>query len=655
MKKTLKIFALISFCLIILIANQSFATQVEAVNVTTEAELREALESGKNVVLSNDIEIKEISNSTADGDRNKAGIVLAKSVTLNGNGKKITSNLSRIFEIYATEGKCEITFENVTVENSLAGGRCVDTRTDNIVFNVNNSTLKTLKGAYDQTITVGGNAYTTPIEINLNKSKIIAGSHYAIIVFNPVKLNINNCEAVAGFAALYMKEGSAGSEVSINNSTLTGTNSWPSASGIFGTITLEDAKIKIDAKNSTIIAKETNTANEFVLYDKVGGSTITTYNTKLQTDKYSMMYKEGTKVILGDKTILVDPSITSEEDLKDFVTANAICKKTGTNEYTVYKQYSITVKDVEGGKLTVDKTKVINGEKITLAVAVQEGYEFKTIEISDGKKTKKISDGEYVFDFESDVTVTPVFESLAPVVEIPDEVVVDVKTEEMLLGSLEKILKEDEELATLVKNNKVEVEVVLEDIKVEEKEKEVIEKAIGEKVKDIKVAKYLDISVNVKVKSDNAPEGKVVGNLEELKEKLTFTVVIPTDLPKVEEGYSRTYYIVRNHNGVVEILDAKVSEDGKSLNFASDKFSTYALAYVDEKVENKVEDKVDEKVEDKVDDKVDDKVEVEEKKEEKDETPKTGTINFTMYVIIAVVVLTAVKISIKRKNGKYSK
>ena len=120
MKKTLKIFALISFCLIILIANQSFATQVEAVNVTTEAELREALESGKNVVLSNDIEIKEISNSTVDGDRNKAGIVLAKSVTLDGNGKTITtSKVGTLFEIYSTEGNCEVTFGNVKLENNI--------------------------------------------------------------------------------------------------------------------------------------------------------------------------------------------------------------------------------------------------------------------------------------------------------------------------------------------------------------------------------------------------------------------------------------------------------------------------------------------------------------------------------------------------------
>lgn len=641
MKKVLKIFALISLCLIILMTNQSFASQVETVEVTNEAELREALESGKNVVLKNDITISNKTTSTLTTDARDVGIAIngEGNITIDGNGKTISSTaVKSLFEIYATgSSKINVTFKNVKLEAGKSGGRCVDTRTTNIILNINDSNLTTFKGAYDQTITIGGSAYETPIEVNINNSNIISKSHYAIISFNPVKLNINNCEAVAGFSALYMKEGSNGSEISINNSKLSGTNSWPAASGIFGTITLEDEKIKIDAKNSTIIAKETNTANEFVLYDTVGGSTITTYNTKLQTDKYSMKYKEGTKVILGDKTILVDPSITDKEMLKEFMASDTICKKTGNNEYTILKQYSIAVKDVEGGNVTVDKEKAIYGETITFSVATQEGYEFKTIEISDGKKTEKISEGEYVFNFESDVIITPIFESLAPVVEIPKEVVIDSKTEDMLLGSLEKLIKEDEELATLVKNNKVEVEVVLEDIKVEEKEKEVIEKVIGEKVKDIKVAKYLDISVNVKVKLDEIPEGKVVGNLEELKEKLTFTLSIPTDLPKVEEGYSRTYYIVRNHNGVVEILDTKVSEDGKALNFESDKFSTYALAYVDEKVEDKIENKV------------------EDKKEEKDETPKTGTVNFTMYVAIAVVVLAVVKVSIKRKNGKYSK
>lgn len=625
--------SLMLLLVLIMIPGIIFASE----EVSTEAELRQALETGKSVALKNDIVISNKTTSTLTTQDRDVGIVIngEGSIIIDGNGKTISSSaIKSLFEIYATgSSKINVTFKNVILETSKAEGRCIDTRTSNIVLNINNSKLTTLKGAYDQVITVGGPAYTTPIEINLNKSEIVAGSHYAIVTFNPVKLNINNCEDVEGFAAIYMKEGSAGSEVIINNSKITGTNSWSADSGDFGTITLEDTKITIDAKNSSIIAKETNTANQFVLDDRNGGNTIKTYNTKIETDKYSMRYKEGTKVILGDKTILVDQSITSEEMLKDFILSDTVCQKTGTNEYTIFKKYSITVKDVEGGKVIADKTEAIYGEQINVKVETAEGYEFKYLEISSENAGGPIDTISFLMPYEADITITPVFESLAPVVEIPDEVVIDKETEEMLLGTLEEALKENEELATLVKNNKVEVEVVLEDIKVKDKEKEVIEKAIEEKVKDIKVAKYIDISVNVKVKLDEIPDGKIVGNLEELKEKLTFTVSIPTDLPKIEEGYSRTYYIVRNHNGVVEILETKVTEDGKSLNFDSDKFSTYAIAYVDEKIEEKVEDK----------------------KEEKDETPKTGTVNFTMYVVIAVVAIILVKSSIKRKNGKYSK
>lgn len=337
-------------------------------------------------------------------------------------------------------------------------------------------------------------------------------------------------------------------------------------------------------------------------------------------------------VVLGN-TKVSGGSFDKEID-KQYLSEGKICPNIN-DRYVVAPdtKFDIIIKDVEGGKATVDKTKAQYGEVVNVKIETAEGYEFKYLEISTGTAGGPIDTISFLMTYEADITITPVFESLVPVVEIPDEVAVNKETEEMLLGSLEEILKENKELATLVKNNKVEIEVVLEDIKLEDKEKEVIEKSIEEKIKDIKVAKYLDISVNVKIKLDEIPEGKVVGNLEELKEKLTFTVAIPTNLPKVEAGYSRTYYIIRNHDGVVEILETKVTEDGKSLNFDSDKFSTYAIAYVDEIIEDKVEDK----------------------KEEKDETPKTGTVNFTIYVVIAIVVLAIVKVSIKRKKGKYSK
>lgn len=62
-------------------------------------------------------------------------------------------------------------------------------------------------------------------------------------------------------------------------------------------------------------------------------------------------------------------------------------------------------------------------------------------------------------------------------------------------------------------------------------------------------------------------------------------VALPKTLQKAEDGYSRTYYIIREHNNETEILNTTLSEDGKYLTFESDKFSSFALAFVDKKIE----------------------------------------------------------------------
>ena len=72
-------------------------------------------------------------------------------------------------------------------------------------------------------------------------------------------------------------------------------------------------------------------------------------------------------------------------------------------------------------------------------------------------------------------------------------------------------------------------------------------------------------------------------NLHELTEKVNLTVAVPKDIPAVAEGYTRTYYILREHNGVVEKLETTLSKDGMNLTFATDKFSTYGIVYLDNK------------------------------------------------------------------------
>ncbi len=125
----------------------------------------------------------------------------------------------------------------------------------------------------------------------------------------------------------------------------------------------------------------------------------------------------------------------------------------------------------------------------------------------------------------------------------------------------------------------INVDVVLD----EEKEvtteiKSTMEKEASEKFSNIKLAKFFDISIEVKGNNE------VLGHLTKLTDKINLTVKVPTDLPKLDEGYNRKYYIIRDHEGTITVLDATVSKDGKTLTFASDEFSTYAIAYVDNKI-----------------------------------------------------------------------
>ena len=87
---------------------------------------------------------------------------------------------------------------------------------------------------------------------------------------------------------------------------------------------------------------------------------------------------------------------------------------------------------------------------------------------------------------------------------------------------------------------------------------------------DVKV-QYLDISVVLKAGDEK------LGTLNELGDQITITVAIPDEL----KAEGRTYKVIRNHNGVVDILDTVVNEDG-TISFKTDRFSTYALAYADE-------------------------------------------------------------------------
>lgn len=87
---------------------------------------------------------------------------------------------------------------------------------------------------------------------------------------------------------------------------------------------------------------------------------------------------------------------------------------------------------------------------------------------------------------------------------------------------------------------------------------------------------FLDIEL---LKQIGGTETKIPETTDEIE----ITFEIPEHLRNTDDTVTRTYQIMRNHDGVVDILDVEnYDEAAHLLTFKTDKFSTYALVYRDD-------------------------------------------------------------------------
>ena len=91
---------------------------------------------------------------------------------------------------------------------------------------------------------------------------------------------------------------------------------------------------------------------------------------------------------------------------------------------------------------------------------------------------------------------------------------------------------------------------------------------------------YFDISLYKEITIGGVSQG--VNPMQTLATPLKLTISVPKSFPAVASGYTRTYAVIRLHDGKAELLPATVNSDG-TISFETDKFSTYALAYTDTK------------------------------------------------------------------------
>lgn len=114
-------------------------------------------------------------------------------------------------------------------------------------------------------------------------------------------------------------------------------------------------------------------------------------------------------------------------------------------------------------------------------------------------------------------------------------------------------------------------------------DKKAIEGVLAATGKQMVVGQYIDISVIKKIGENEQRVTDTKGG------KIKLSITIPDSMINTDAKINRTYMIARIHDGKVDLLSGSFDKDTKKFTFESDKFSTYAIVYVDAEAGTSVE------------------------------------------------------------------
>lgn len=341
------------------------------------------------------------------------------------------------------------------------------------------------------------------------------------------------------------------------------------------------SNIEVYIDNASLVSKNGYALSEYITKGK------NSLVNKLNVTSGKFIGKEGSVYSQNLNGFIEAGKYSS--DVSKFIKTGLICKEVN-GMFLTGKEYDITANKAENGTVTLDKTKAMSGEEVTVTTSAAKGYLLNTLKVVDKNgKEVKVTNGKFTMP-NSDVAVTANFMKAAVKIELPkldtttkvDEPTVGIVAEEKTQNVLLESLNNNEELKNRVEGINTKIELDVEEITVEDELKAKIEEEANKNSKDIKVATYFNIDILVK----NADTDTEIGKLTDLTDKIAITILLPENLRNSANGYAREYYIVREHNGETELIKATLSEDGNYITFETDRFSTYALAYKDVKVEN---------------------------------------------------------------------
>ena len=203
---------------------------------------------------------------------------------------------------------------------------------------------------------------------------------------------------------------------------------------------------------------------------------------------------------------------------------------------------------------------------------------------------------DFFVETEAEEEVPENVEEVTPIVDEKLQAAIKAETKELIEDIINDEVAEGTVTAETLKNIKdaraagegIVTEIIVDTVDestIDNDVKAALEKALADSVKDktgaeTEIAQYLDLSVLLKTTS-----GKELGTINKMSKNITFTIAIPKELEK--EG--RAFVVLRMHEGETTVLETKMNADG-TLSFQTDRFSTYALAYIDALAEDVVDD-----------------------------------------------------------------
>ena len=259
--------------------SSSDVAKIGSTNYTSLQAAFDAATAGQTVTLLQDID----ATSTMYSDDSRFNLWIKEGITVDGQNHKLTVK-GRGIGVQGASGQIDVTFKDITVTNTgNANGRCIDTRGKLSSLTLDNATLTTAESSYTgylQPLTIGGNQSDAATVNIVNGSQIItvenANKGYAITTFNPVNMTISG-STLKGWSCLNIKgqdssAGSAGSVITVTNSTLTSANGTPGETNAYSLVKIEDDNVKVDITNSTLNVNGNDNMQAIVSFQKLSSS-----------------------------------------------------------------------------------------------------------------------------------------------------------------------------------------------------------------------------------------------------------------------------------------------------------------------------------------------------------------------------------------------